>query len=55
VAFVIGDVAAERFGGALDLFGIHVHARQFVHQLTALSEADHRAQQAHHAQNTRRQ
>ena len=54
-ALVVGDLAPERLGGALDVLGRHVHAGQLAQQGVALREADHRADLPHHARDARGQ
>ncbi|OGP85360.1 MAG: hypothetical protein A2Y95_02500 [Deltaproteobacteria bacterium RBG_13_65_10] len=48
-ALVLGDLAAEPLGRALDLLGVDRDAGQLVHQFAPLGEADHRPDPAHHA------
>jgi len=55
LTFIGGDLAAERFCGALDLLGVDPHPGELPHQLAALHEADHRAHQPDHAREGRRQ
>ena len=47
-AFVGRDLASQRFGNALDLFGVDRHAGQFPHLLARFGEADARRRRAHH-------
>ena len=55
LAFVGRDLAAQRFGGALDLFGVDRHAGQIPHPLARFGEADARRRQSHHPRRGGRQ
>jgi hypothetical protein len=52
-AFVIGDLSAQRFGGAFHLFGTDFDPRQLVQQRAALLKAHQRRRAARHPQNSR--
>jgi hypothetical protein len=51
---VLGDLAPQRLGRALDMLGWNVHPGQLMQQLVALLEADHSAHPPDHAQHARR-
>ena len=55
VVFVGGDPASQGLGRAFDVRGRDVHAGEFVQQVVALREADHRAHDADHARDRRRE
>jgi len=54
-ALVLGDLAAERLGGPLDVLGRHLDPRELPQQLAALLEADQRPHDADQASDGGRQ